>query len=123
MFRLRGAGAWSGGGLVKITTGTLSLAGGILADGGTTVYAGAGSGGGILINAGAVSGTGTISARGGSATANTNYGAGGGGRIAVYYTTNTLSIDNILASGGKSGDGSIASRNGGNGTVRFSLLP
>jgi len=114
----------NGGGLVKITAGTLNLAGGIVADGSGTVtsYTGAGSGGGILVNAGDLSGNGTISVKGGS-TASTNYGAGGGGRIAIYYHTNSLLPDNIIASGGKSGDGTIASRNGGNGTVHYSLLP
>jgi hypothetical protein len=109
----------NGGGLVKITTASLSLAGSILADGaGTTYYNGGGSGGGILINAGTLSGSGTIYARGGAASYSANYaGSGGGGRIAIYYDSMTLPTANVLASGGKTYDGSNSSRNGGAGTV------
>jgi hypothetical protein len=111
-----GAPGGDGGGLVKLTTGTLSLYGSILANGGVASM-GCGSGGGILINAGTLSGSGTISASGGSAPTYTSYGSGGGGRIAVYYGTNTLPTANIVASGGQSGNGSVSSRNGGAGTI------
>jgi len=110
----------SGGGLVKLTAGALTLNGGILADGGIITNSnggGAGSGGGVLVNVGTLSGTGTISACGGAFTYNTNYGSGGGGRIAIYYDTNTLPAGNIVAPGGQSGNGTVAARNGGAGTV------
>ncbi|ABQ27183.1 Ig-like domain-containing protein [Geotalea uraniireducens] len=107
----------NGGGLVKISAGTMSLLGSILVDGGTTYVSGGGSGGSIQINVGTLTGSGTISARGGAATANTNYGAGGGGRIAIYYGVNTFPTANITASGGKGGDGSNPARNGGAGTI------
>jgi hypothetical protein len=58
-------------------------------------------------------GDGTISARGGSSSAN---GAGGGGRIAIYYDTLDTRLVNIFASGGAGGNGA-ASFNGGAGTV------
>ena len=107
----------NGGGLVKISAGTMSLLGSIQADGGTVPYSGGGSGGGIQINVGTLTGSGTISARGGAATGNTNYGAGGGGRIAIHYGVNALPTANINASGGKGGDGSNTARNSGAGTI------
>ena len=108
----------NGGGLVKVTAGTLSLYGSILADGGnTTSFNGGGSGGGILLAVGTLSGNGTIYVRGGSATYGTAYGSGSGGRIAIYYDSMTLPTFNVLASGGKSGDGSNAASNGGAGTI------
>jgi len=111
----------NGGGLIRLTTNTLTLDGSVIADGGSipaNYGSGAGSGGGILLNVGTLSGSGIISAKGGFTTYNTNYfGAGGGGRIAVYYNTNTLPLANITATGGVSGNGSVATRNGGVGTI------
>ena len=111
----------NGGGLIVLTTpGILSLNGSILANGepGTNDYRSAGgSGGGILLNVGTLSGAGTISANGGSVPNSTYTGSGGGGRIAVYYTTNTLPVANIIATGGMSGNGSVAASNGGAGTI------
>jgi hypothetical protein len=109
----------NGGGLVKITTGVLNLSGNILADGGSTASpSGSGSGGGIQLNVGTLSGSGKIYARGGSVTyGSTHYGSGGGGRIAIYYDTNSLPTANIIASGGKTYDGSVTARNGGAGTI------
>jgi hypothetical protein len=109
----------NGGGLVKITAGALTLDGGIIADGGSAInqsgyFNGGGSGGGIKINVSTLSGNGTISAKGGA----TSYGgAGGGGRIAIYYTMNSLNPSNLSAAGGLSGTGGVSSRNGGAGTV------
>jgi len=114
----------NGGGLVKLTTGMLTLNGNILANGDMVSNSGGssggGSGGGIYLNIGNLSGTGTISAQGGSVTGSPNsqyFGSGGGGRIAIYYNTNTLPVANIIATGGKSGDGTVAARNGGAGTI------
>lgn len=94
----------NGGGLVRIRTGTLTLAGNILADGGAGItnsyygYGGSGgSGGGILIEATNVSGSGSIYARGGM----TAYrGGGGGGRIAIYSPNLLLPQTNLLVNGG-----------------------
>jgi len=107
----------SGGGLVKVTAGTLTVNGSILADGGTGYNSGGGSGGGILLTVGTLSGSGTIAARGGAATNSSSMGSGGGGRIAIYYDTNSLPTANILANGGKSYDGSNSAYNGGAGTI------
>jgi hypothetical protein len=78
----------SGGGLVALTVlGTLTLNGGILADGAPASCSGAGSGGSVRIACQALTGTGVISARGGStenaAHPELNAGGGGGGRIAI----------------------------------------
>jgi hypothetical protein len=113
----------NGGGLVKITAGTLQVDGSIIADGGSAINQngytnGGGSGGGIKINVSMLSGNGTISAKGG---ASTWAGAGGGGRIAVYYDTLTLPMVNVIALGGLSGTGGVSSRNGGAGTVYLHL--
>jgi hypothetical protein len=104
----------NGGGQVKLTTGTLSLNGNIVADGGASSYAGGGSGGSILLDVGTISGSGILYARGGTSS---GYGAGGGGRIAIFYNTNTLPAGNLLVTGGKSGDGSNSVTNGKIGTV------
>lgn len=81
----------AGGGLVRIDANTLQLDGTILANGGQETVAGhshaSGSGGGIRIDVGTLSGSGWISAKGG-----TEWWDGeqsGGGRIAVYYDTNS----------------------------------
>jgi len=113
-----GTASGNGGGLIKLTVGSLLVNGSIIADGTTVGSRAGGSGGGILINAGSITGTGLVSARGGSATDGSNYyGAGGGGRIAIYYGTNTLPTANVTATGGKSGTGSNTAFNGGPGTI------
>ena len=119
--------AWSsylggnGGGLVKITAGTLTVDGSILADGGSPPdwNGGGGSGGGVLLNILTLAGGGTISAKGGAGIYNA--GSGGGGRIAVYYETLTLPTANIVAAGGLTGDGSVPSWNGSAGTIFYQM--
>ncbi|MCW5553064.1 MAG: Ig-like domain-containing protein [Verrucomicrobiae bacterium] len=69
-----------GGGLVRIRAGTLGLEGQVLANGEQATWEGSGSGGGIYIAVGTLTGGGLIQASGGV----NYYGAGGGGRIAVY---------------------------------------
>ena len=107
----------NGGGLVKITAGALQVDGSIIADGGagtaTTYNGGGGSGGGVNLHVSTLSGTGMIAARGGAGPG----GAGGGGRIAVYYDTLTLPTGNFMASGGKSASQNNSSYNGGAGTI------
>jgi hypothetical protein len=100
----------SGGGLLRITAGSMQLDGSLLADGGGSVYGG-GSGGSIKITTGALAGAGFIFARGGSSIWN-DYGTGGGGRIALSYKSLALPLGNVAASGGGSG-----ARFGGAGTV------
>ncbi len=111
----------AGGGLLQlIVSGSLSLAGSILANGETNVYAnggccagGSGSGGSIWINALSIAGTGVISANGADSTQYINGsvvdgGAGGGGRVAIYFTNNSGNFaagnvtSNVKAAGGRS---------------------
>jgi hypothetical protein len=81
-----------GGGAVRLEVdGTLTIDGGIVANGAggtSTTNAGGGSGGSVLIDADRIDGTGQIQASGGSAA---NDGAGGGGRIAVEYREQNFS--------------------------------
>jgi Bacterial TSP3 repeat len=92
-----------GGGAILITAGNVSLLGKITAQGGdyTTVpiafgQESSGSGGSILIETGTWTGTGTVSAKGGS-----GLNSGGGGRIAIIYTSGSEpDISKLSASGG-----------------------
>jgi RHS repeat-associated protein len=88
----------SGGGAVKlIVSGTLTVNGIISANGGTSNGLGAaGSGGSIWIQTNTLAGSGAIQANGGNNTVgpgSSRAGSGAGGRIAVYYTTSTFSLD------------------------------
>nr|WP_306465339.1 IPT/TIG domain-containing protein [Corallococcus exiguus] len=78
----------NGGGLLRLTAGSLKLDGKLLANGGNGSSYG-GAGGGIRVDVGALTGTGSIEAKGG----NTNGYGGGGGRVAVYYDTALSSFD------------------------------
>ncbi|HEU4888658.1 MAG TPA: discoidin domain-containing protein [Thermoanaerobaculia bacterium] len=103
-----GAGArysGNGGGIVRITAGSLVNDGAISANGTTTGESSAG--GSIWITATTVGGTGTIAARGGSGDR-----SGGGGAIAIEYDTfsGTL-LGNVTAYGGTNG------AKGGAGTI------
>jgi RHS repeat-associated protein len=115
-----GSGGWccslggAGGGLVRLTAGTLALDGEIVADGtavrdqyGNGPY-GAGSGGGIYVSVATLQGTGSIQASGASAAV----AGGGGGRIAVYAGDwSKFDVTKIQALGG------LGSPSGGAGTV------
>ena len=93
----------NGGGLVRVSAGSLELNGNIQADGESiTCWGNNGSGGGVRIVAGMVSGSGLISARGGVSN---GCSGGGGGRIAIYCDTMTLPNANITATGGKGNPG------------------
>jgi len=96
--------AGSGGGLVRITAGTVNLEGQILANGGNgSTYGGGGSGGGIKINAGTLSGVGLMQANGSGA--GSNAGGGGGGRIAIYYShASGFALTNVHSIGGLVGN-------------------
>jgi hypothetical protein len=88
----------AGGGLVRITAGSLTLNGAIWANG-VDVVDGAGSGGGIYLSVGTLSGTGTVSASGGSNSSNNGYGGGGGGRLALIATTSSFTGTVSVAGG------------------------
>ncbi|MBU0677139.1 MAG: Ig-like domain-containing protein [Verrucomicrobia bacterium] len=87
-----GGGSWcggKGGGLIRLTAGELVLDGSIRSDGGSapgcsSTTSSGGSGGGIRLEVGTLSGSGMITANGGR-TSYTTPGAGGGGRVAIYY--------------------------------------
>ncbi|MBN1268516.1 MAG: hypothetical protein JXB04_02930 [Kiritimatiellae bacterium] len=94
----------AGGGLVRLTAGTLTLDGAIVANGenaGGANAGGAGAGGGIFVDAGSLSGGGSVSAIGGAGLYCS--GRGGGGRIAIYYGNGTGSCTNNLSAAGGSG--------------------
>ncbi|MBU4319236.1 MAG: hypothetical protein KKF30_18410 [Proteobacteria bacterium] len=86
-----------GGGRIRILAQNIFLDGVINANGanGQDYNAGSGSGGAVLIQTNLFDGTGIISANGGVAQV-----GGGGGRIAVYYNTLSLTQANITSSGG-----------------------
>ena len=93
----------NGGGVVRITSGSLTLNGKILANGGpeasTASSSVGGAGGSIWIETGNINGSGQIAANGGGSH-NASTGAGSGGRIAVYYDTmGTFKQDKITAYG------------------------
>ncbi len=88
-----------GGGAIKLDVGgTLTVSGTIVADGGGSVQYTPGAGGSIWLLAGTFAGGGTISAQGGVATFG-DHGSGGGGRVAVTYTT-SLFTGTISVAGG-----------------------
>lgn len=102
----------AGGGAIRISAGTLRLAGRIRADGadGIDPYpngGGGGSGGSISIDVGVLRGSGSISADGGKGKSHCYYGCragggGGGGRIAVRFATNDgFDLSGISAVGGE----------------------
>ncbi|HKI32602.1 MAG TPA: hypothetical protein VKA46_12095, partial [Gemmataceae bacterium] len=100
-------GTASGGGLVRITAGTLTLDGQILARGGSNE--GAGAGGGIYVAVTTLQGAGSIDATGGNGTYG---GAGGGGRVAVYAQDwSGFNLSKVTALGG------VGNSDGGAGTV------
>jgi hypothetical protein len=84
-----------GGGAIRvIVTGTLTNHGTITADGGGST--GGGAGGSLYVTTGTLAGGGTFTADGARAF----HAAGGGGRIAIYYSTSTFNQAAITASAG-----------------------
>lgn len=117
------AGA-SGGGKVRLDiAGILTVSGSVIANGGTgsgSFGSGGGSGGSVHITAGTVAGSGTISANGGNGFdgASGDSGGGSGGRIAMYYNTNSSFIlSNITATKGFKGGVQTSAADGTNGTA------
>ncbi len=106
---INSGGGGAGGGLLRITAANAQVDGKILANGQTPNRCGAGSGGGIYLDVGTLSGVGLIAANGGPGNG-WNGTPGGGGRVAVYYTTatNFNLLTNVTAhSGGAAGVGTI----------------
>jgi hypothetical protein len=111
----------TGGSAIRLSvTGTATVDGAILTDGGRCASdRGGGAGGSVWLTAGALAGSGIISARG-SAPTNpaTSFGSGGGGRIALYYNSSlSLPLANICAAAGKSPNSNGYGVDGGAGTV------
>jgi len=91
---------------VKLTVaGTLTVNGSVTANGGVApLYAG-GSGGSIYVTAGTFAGSGSFAANGAVAPyTGGSMGGGGGGRIAVHYTSKTFT-GTLTAFGGTSAGG------------------
>ncbi|MFC1453197.1 hypothetical protein ACFLSJ_07650, partial [Verrucomicrobiota bacterium] len=114
------ANAGEGGGAVKLQAQNVTVDGTIRASGtdgnqGAARAGGGGSGGSIWIAAtGVLGGSGSIEAKGGAGQANSygnSAGAGGGGRIALYYASKTFD-GTVTAQGGAS-----AYRDGGAGAI------
>ena len=96
-----------GGGRVAIQTGSLQLDGNILANSIASSYDG-GAGGSIWIRATTINGNGLIQAKGGTGN---EYGAGGGGAIAIDYSDASSSGTwpaNLNAQGGATAAGAGA---------------
>jgi hypothetical protein len=90
-------GRGSGGGVVRISAGTLALDGDIRSDGDAGDTCGGGGGGAITITADTLAGAGRISANGGNGSMSFSAG-GGGGRVAVFYAQlSAFNLANIEA--------------------------
>lgn len=100
-----------GGGRVAISANNLIIDGAISANGGDNESnnSGSGSGGSIKLEAQTISGDGLVTANGGARQV-----GGGGGRVAVLYTTLSMDQASFRANGGQGSSGA-----GGNGTVYF----
>jgi pimeloyl-ACP methyl ester carboxylesterase len=109
-----GSGADSGGAVRIISSGILINDGMISAN--TSTYSD-GSGGSVFVTAGILAGAGSFSANGGHVGSYNYVGAGGGGRVAVYYQNSSFA-GNATALGGThfTGWGGPEVR-GGDGTV------
>jgi Bacterial Ig-like domain/F5/8 type C domain len=109
-----GAGNGSaGGGVVKITSESVTVDGFVRANGVNIANDGSGAGGSIWIRTAKIAGAGTIEANSGSVSecCGQGYGTGGGGAVAIEYTdaTSTLPMLRAMAASGP--------RIGGAGTV------
>ena len=86
-----------GGGIVRIAAQTVTVDGGIAANGRLDANGwGGGAGGSVRIDATTFNGVGSINANG----ADSGSASGGGGRVAVYYQTLGFDKTKILARGG-----------------------
>lgn len=92
-----------GGGIIRMTAGSLENNATISANGNSGYQHGAG--GAIHINANSISGTGFYSANGGDGGGGSSDALGGGGRISLYLpdsTANNADMVNVTAQGGAS---------------------
>ncbi|MBW3565709.1 MAG: hypothetical protein KY459_13395, partial [Acidobacteria bacterium] len=107
-----GGDRFRGGGRVEIDAGSLVIHGSILADGGGDRASGAG--GSVWIRAEEIHGDGVIGASG---PLTIDYGAGGGGAVAIEYTTAASGTwrENLASEG--AGSSSTAYRNSAAGTI------
>ncbi|PCJ54990.1 MAG: hypothetical protein COA79_21320 [Planctomycetota bacterium] len=112
------SGNASGGGLIRIVSGQMIINGNIYADGeygSTGGVSPAAAGGGIYLSTGTISGGGIVTANGGY-TLKITRGAGGGGRIAIIYSSNTtFDFSNVSANAGN--NGAKAENSGAVGTI------
>lgn len=88
-----------GGGRLRVITGSLVLDGRVIASGTTRLGSGAtrgggGAGGSIWVTTGSISGAGSMLADGGP---HPEGSPGGGGRVAVYYTSGTPDVSRFTA--------------------------
>ena len=103
-------GEGAGGGAVALTVGrTLTVNGAVRAQGELPCTTG-GAGGSIWLTAGTLAGDGVISVNGGGNGIGSQFSAGGGGRIAIYYNTCTFT-------GITSAYGGLGLPHGGAGTI------
>ena len=111
-FTIQPGGA--GGGVIRLSVGgVLTLAGQLVADGGST-YDSGGAGGSIHLTVGTLAGGGTVSAKGGDASYILS-GGGGGGRIAIYYGSSVFS--GAISTAGGLGGANAGAVCGGAGTL------
>jgi hypothetical protein len=96
----------AGGGAIELGAAHVDIIGFLYARGGNGVGAvsGGGAGGSILIHADMLSGGGQIAANGGDGFGLGNGGGGGGGRVALYTTASTATL-NVQVEGGSSTTG------------------
>ena len=89
------AGGNGGGAIRFVISGTLTVNGTLSVNGsnGTTGRTGGGSGGSIWVTTNVLAGSGVIQSNGGIGSGDYPGGGGAGGRIALYYDTNTLPFD------------------------------
>ncbi|MFC1639038.1 beta strand repeat-containing protein, partial [Patescibacteria group bacterium] len=117
-----GTGAYGGGAVKIVATGTVDIDGTISANGGNGPGGGGGgSGGSVWIDADVLTGTsGTITANGGNGYV-AGYvvcaGGGGGGRVAIYYNSDTSTGRTNTATGGTGYRTGVDHEDGGGGTV------
>jgi hypothetical protein len=93
--------AWGGGALRLSVLGTLSVQGELSANGLEDDHAG-GSGGSLYVRAGRLAGSGNLSAAGGRSPRGDS-GAGGGGRIALYYHGTAFDTNRVSVEAGNGG--------------------
>ncbi|MFZ2874115.1 MAG: hypothetical protein WAZ94_06500 [Phycisphaerales bacterium] len=115
------SGAFGGGAVRLVVSGTLSVDGAIRANGNNTGSSngGSGAGGSIWINAGALAGAGPIEANGGTTVSNA-----GGGRVALYAgsSTHTGVVSAYEGDDGGAGSGTIYTEIGASKTLLFDGL-